>query len=633
MHYRSVTCPYCNSKLRYRSSQTESKINCPGCHRKFYSNQSSLSGRSKSQSDADNFYDVSFRGGKLFSLLIPSKHADRLYLGGIALLLLLILGGAVLLGSMLSRGSPSLANSQAKQLTHTEVPTASSNLDPRTADVTDTANLFSSKILGNLVPVSTTTPFTYRLEKGRRFVYDLVLRANNGPRSYSIAGELSFSIKADAKPHDEEALGSGTAFVISSNGILATCAHVVQDAEEVSIVIGEDTYSADVVAFDRLRDVALLRISANGLPALPLAQSDEIQLAQQVRVIGYPLPGLLGTGVRINSGTVTGGVEDLGSGKQRFQVDATINPGNSGGPFVDDTGAVIGIAIALFSGIRVNEVGIAVPVAEVRHLLSGLNVYSTSETQRGALSGTDLAQKVVRSVAMVKVKRNESATNRYRVIYKWEQIKGRTSNQNRFISTLSPSLLLEAKRFPETVVGSFDVNHMGEISDYEGNIVLPLCYEQLGKLVFEELSGAVEPAWVAMDFGHIEIAPISRPYGSESEYSQGSSTPKSTDVEERSQVTRLRGEDCATLDKIDYSIEEETESLAKISALRKFSTLGEQKPPRLMLEGKRQIEFDKDLGLIRHAKFEAVVQEHMRDDRQLQIPYSVELKLKQLSLQ
>ena len=157
-------------------------------------------------------------------------------------------------------------------------------------------------------------------------------------------GNFSFSIMAGAKPQEDEARHTGTAFAISSNGVFVTCAHVVNDAEEIHVVLGDESHAAEVVAFDRLKDVALLRISADGLPTLPLAESDEIQLAQPVRLVGYPLSGLLGKGVKISSGTITGGVEDLGVGKHRFQVDATFNSGNSGGPIIDDSGAVVGVA-------------------------------------------------------------------------------------------------------------------------------------------------------------------------------------------------------------------------------------------------------------------------------------------------
>ena len=285
---------------------------------------------------------------------------------------------------------------------------------------------------------------------------------------------------------------------------------------------------------------------------------------------------------------------------------------------------------ALFSGLRIDEVGIAVPVAEVRQLLSRLNVFSTAGTKRSALSGTELVQKVVKSVALVKVKRSESAINRFRVGYRWEQAKAPQTKQRRFVSELLPSLRLEVNRFPETAIGKFDMNHLGEITDYQGNIVLPFCSEELGKLVFEVLSGAAERSWDANDLGQIEMAPVSQRLKEESSLDRGSATLEGSDAEE--QAAGERGETCNTVDKISYSIEEETPSIAKILARRKFSTLGEQKPPRMTLEGKRHLEFDKKLGLIRRASFKGVVEEHLRDDRHLKIPYTVEVKLLQIAL-
>ena len=152
--------------------------------------------------------------------------------------------------------------------------------------------------------------------------------------------------------------GTGSGFVIRSDGYILTNNHVINDVLSnqgtltVTLNNGKK-FEGKILGSDSSYDLAVVKINATGLPALQFGNSDSIQVGDQVIAIGSPL-GL--------SGTVTSGIISAknravtssgGTGENSFinalQTDAAINPGNSGGPLVDATGAVIGVNSAIAS--------------------------------------------------------------------------------------------------------------------------------------------------------------------------------------------------------------------------------------------------------------------------------------------
>jgi putative serine protease PepD len=188
-----------------------------------------------------------------------------------------------------------------------------------------------------------------------------------------------------------EATGSG--FVLDDEGLLVTNNHVVdgaQGAVDVSFVDGT-TASADVVGTSASYDIAVLRVDARNLPALPLGNSDSVVVGDPVVAIGSPL-GLSGTVtsgiVSAKNRPVTAG--DAGGGGDSayinaIQTDAAINPGNSGGPLVNLAGEVVGVnsAIATVGGLTSEGgnigVGFAIPINQVRRTVE--QIIDTGEAQ------------------------------------------------------------------------------------------------------------------------------------------------------------------------------------------------------------------------------------------------------------
>ena len=145
-----------------------------------------------------------------------------------------------------------------------------------------------------------------------------------------------------------QSLGSGV-IVDAKRGLVLTNNHVVEDADEVQVNLADGrTLKAEFVGSDPDTDVALMRIPAQDLTAIPLANSDGLQIGDFVVAIGNPF----GVGQTVTSGIISAvGRNNLpGAGFQNFiQTDASINPGNSGGALVNLNGELIGINTASFN--------------------------------------------------------------------------------------------------------------------------------------------------------------------------------------------------------------------------------------------------------------------------------------------
>lgn len=185
-------------------------------------------------------------------------------------------------------------------------------------------------------------------------------------------------------------LGGGTGFIVSEDGLILTNAHVVGDAQEITVhLLDRRQFRAELVGSDPTTDVAVVRIDADGLPTLPLGDSDAVRVGEWVVAVGNP--GLGGAGSTLDY-TVTAGIisaigrplggligrelpeEIAGYAIENFlQTDAVINPGNSGGPMVDLDGRVVGInsAIASRSGFY-QGYGFAIPINIARRVVEDL---------------------------------------------------------------------------------------------------------------------------------------------------------------------------------------------------------------------------------------------------------------------
>ncbi|HYX23454.1 MAG TPA: trypsin-like peptidase domain-containing protein [Thermoanaerobaculia bacterium] len=168
-----------------------------------------------------------------------------------------------------------------------------------------------------------------------------------------------------------QSLGSG--FIIDRNGIVVTNAHVVEGASRVTVTLLDGReLQADLLGSDRDADIAVLKIKASNLPAIPLGRSSDLMIGETVIAIGNPF-GLSNT---VTTGVLSAVGRTIPSerGERLFtdflQTDASINPGNSGGPLVNVGGDVIGINSAIISGAT--GIGFAIPADRARRVVDDL---------------------------------------------------------------------------------------------------------------------------------------------------------------------------------------------------------------------------------------------------------------------
>jgi S1-C subfamily serine protease len=171
--------------------------------------------------------------------------------------------------------------------------------------------------------------------------------------------------------------GAGSGFVIDGKGYILTNFHVVQGAQTVEVVLGDQSrYSAKFIGADQRNDVALLKVEPKGKPlmALSLGDSAALQVGQKVLAIGNPFG--------FQSTLTTGVVSALGRTvqtsqttfiDQAIQTDAAINRGNSGGPLINSHGEVIGINSAIYtpSGTTAG-IGFAIPINTAKRIAHDL---------------------------------------------------------------------------------------------------------------------------------------------------------------------------------------------------------------------------------------------------------------------
>jgi serine protease Do len=171
----------------------------------------------------------------------------------------------------------------------------------------------------------------------------------------------------------QQVQGAGSGFVIDPSGFIATNNHVVGNASRVVIALQDGTeYTARVVGFDELTDLALLKVEPRApLTAVPWGTSSNLRVGQWVLAAGNPF-GLGGT---VTSGIISARGREIGAGPfdDFIQTDAPINPGNSGGPLFNAAGEVIGINTAIYSPSGASAgIGFAVPSELARGVVEQL---------------------------------------------------------------------------------------------------------------------------------------------------------------------------------------------------------------------------------------------------------------------
>ena len=201
--------------------------------------------------------------------------------------------------------------------------------------------------------------------------------------------------------------GAGSGVIISSDGYILTCAHVVSGASNITVSIGDKDYPATLVGEDTTSDIAVVKVDATGLTPATVGNSDNLKVGESVMAVGNPLGELGGT---VTSGIVSAlnrSVTIQGTSSTNtmslIQMDASVSPGNSGGGLFNMNGELVGIVNAKSSDSDAEGLGFAIPVNDAvkvaQELLEngyvtgrpylGISYYAVTDAQTAAQLGVN----------------------------------------------------------------------------------------------------------------------------------------------------------------------------------------------------------------------------------------------------
>ena len=161
--------------------------------------------------------------------------------------------------------------------------------------------------------------------------------------------------------------GAGSGVIISDDGYILTCAHVVDGADDITVQVDGTDYDATVIGSDSASDVAVLKIDAEGLTPAVVGDSNALTVGEEVMAVGNPLGNLSGT---VTNGIVSALNRDVsiqsndGSilNLSLIQTNASISPGNSGGGLFNMAGELVGIVNAKSDASGAEGLGFAIPI-------------------------------------------------------------------------------------------------------------------------------------------------------------------------------------------------------------------------------------------------------------------------------
>ena len=183
---------------------------------------------------------------------------------------------------------------------------------------------------------------------------------------------------------------AGSGVIISADGYIVTNNHVVDGADELTVSLTDNKeYSARIIGTDKTTDLALIKIDGKNLPAITIANSDNVRVGEWVLAVGNPL-GLNNT---VTAGIISAKARTLGAnGVESFiQTDAAINQGNSGGALVNTRGELVGINAMLYSQTGSNiGYGFAIPTTIMNKVVDDLKQYGNVQRAMIGIQGTDV---------------------------------------------------------------------------------------------------------------------------------------------------------------------------------------------------------------------------------------------------
>ena len=203
----------------------------------------------------------------------------------------------------------------------------------------------------------------------------------------------------NGKPQEADR-GVGSGFIIESNGLILTNAHVVEGATTIYVTLTDKReFKAKLLGMDKRTDVAVVKIEARDLPRLPLGDSSKVRVGEWVLAIGSPF-GLENT---VTAGIVSAKSRDTGDYLPFIQTDVAVNPGNSGGPLLNTAGQVIGINSQIFSRSGgYMGISFAIPIDEAMRVADQLRTNGKMTRGRIGVALGEMTKEVAESLGLGK---------------------------------------------------------------------------------------------------------------------------------------------------------------------------------------------------------------------------------------
>lgn len=233
----------------------------------------------------------------------------------------------------------------------------------------DSSDIFDD---GDLIDTTNDNAEGLKLEKQPKDIF--TSEKYTAKNAYDKAKESVVGIVAYSDKEKTQIASQGTGIVISGDGYIVTNSHVIGDSKKkykVAVIVGGDEINAQVTGYDTRTDIAVLKIEKTGLAPARFADSDEIQVGQEVVAIGNP--GGIEFSNSITQGIVSALDRDVSHGNVSYiQTDAAINPGNSGGPLLNMSGQVIGITTVKIVNTSYEGMGFAIPSQQAANVINNI---------------------------------------------------------------------------------------------------------------------------------------------------------------------------------------------------------------------------------------------------------------------
>lgn len=255
-----------------------------------------------------------------------------------------------------------------------------------------------------------TSPFTKAIEEVKQSVVGInnyVTRRVNNFGGFGFGFDFGFDFDNYGKynqPNEKEVLfGAGSGVVVDDRGYILTNYHVVEGADRLTVVVDDKEYETELLGFDKLKDIAVVKAKDLNLPAVKLGDSSQIQTGDWAICIGNPisLPGTTTVGVisaKERKIATSNSIDRYGKRTQHYnvmiQTDAAINSGNSGGGMFNVSGELIGVPTIKYTNrgnfsnaAPIDGIGFAIPINEAKDIIqksiNGESVQITADNKDG----------------------------------------------------------------------------------------------------------------------------------------------------------------------------------------------------------------------------------------------------------